>query len=275
LQRIAEPSREALTRDLLEVHRRNSAFKKKRKKKSLKAVHPVGAREVPREEPATALASIAAKIDVESYTKDYLRLSQEHKRREKYRVYPTATRDTGPPPACCARCARRRVHRVFFPCEHGVCQSCADERALTHCPLCDGVISVVLDHTGREHEEYWQWVEEVGVLALCHAVLTQRLSLRFTSTVLPPLAQVKSSLSTSFIRSFFVQSKEAMRTAMADPDAASSGSSYGEDLASEESATESEAEPTSFSCWRFLLWRRASRVLASDGTVRSRAESAR
>lgn len=219
LRHIADPSHESLTKDLLDIHRRNSVVKKM-KEKSIKAVHPAFEQGVHLgEHLPNVLMSVAAKIDLESYAKDYICLSKEHKRMEKYRVYPTKRGAHHP---VCVHCSRRGVQKVFFPCEHGVCSICsADQKAAKQCPLCSGIIRLILDHTGDEHEEYWKWVEAV-----------------------------KLSISTSFITSFFVRSKEAIRSAMADQDDVSSFSCRGED-------PESESEATSFSCWRFFLRRRA------------------
>lgn len=170
LKRITDPSQNSLKRDLLDIHIRNNALKKTKKKK--KSVHPIYEQEVHLEEklPINALTSIAAKIDLGSYTKDYIRMSKEYKTMEKYRVYPTK-KDTCHHPAC-VHCSRRKVQKVFFPCEHGTCNICLHKQPPKQCPLCNEIIRVVLDRTGNEYEEYWKWVEEVGFLPKFHVVLS-------------------------------------------------------------------------------------------------------
>ena len=168
--RSASP--ESLKRDLLDIHRRNSVHTKtkKKKKKHSKSVHPLYEQDVQlkldEQFPINALTSIAKNgHNLGSYTKDYLLLSKEHKRMEKYRVCPTK-RDTTHQLAC-VNCSRRSRHfdKVFFPCEHRcVCDKCLDGRMPKKCPLCNDAIRIVLNHTGNEHEEYWKWVEEVGSL---------------------------------------------------------------------------------------------------------------
>jgi len=101
----------------------------------------------------------------DSYTKDYIGLSNEYRRMEKYRIHPVK-RDTKRQPACII-CGRRSVtfNKVFFPCEHRcVCSTCLDKKLPKQCPLCKDAVRIVLPWkiNGREHEAYWKWVEEVG-----------------------------------------------------------------------------------------------------------------
>lgn len=176
LKRITHLSQDSLKSELLDIHRREKPPKKKKKKK--KSVHPVFEQKLHLEEPTNALTDIATRIDLGSYSKDYIRLSKEHKKMEKYRVCSTK-RDTSRHHACCVHCSRRKVQKVFFPCEHGACNICLNKQTPKQCPLCNGIIRIVLDQTGNEHDEYWKWVEEVSFLLFKFHVCQQKWLLLF------------------------------------------------------------------------------------------------
>ena len=53
--------------------------------------------------------------------------------------------------------------KIFFPCEHScVCDSCFhNEKPWDKCPWCHKKVQIVLDKTGMEMDEYWDWINEV------------------------------------------------------------------------------------------------------------------
>ena len=263
----------SLAKDLQDIHRRNSmhgaanhrkkkhsvyeqvdtrehhATKKSYSKKT--SVYPLHKQDEQLYEklPINTLASIAdqnAGLDLGSYTKDYVRLSMEYKRTEKYR------RGYKHRLPACIKCSRqsRHVGKVFFPCEHRcVCDSCLAKQLPKKCALCNQAIRIILDHTGKEQEQYWKWVEEV-----------------------------KPSISNAFLKSFFVQSKDAIRLAMADMNmdyASSIGSLGHRSHANEEQDAEDENQeiPTiltmiHMACRKlFFFRRRTSRVQIQEANA--------
>ena len=173
-----------LKEELLHIHRRKTgqkAVKKKKKKHSARTIHPVYEQHnrLNDELPINALLSIQSKL-LGSYNKDYILLSKEHKKMERYRIHRRTRDNTSYQPPSCIYCKSvRRNLRVFFPCEHScLCSKCINRRMPKQCPLCNSRISIVLNHTdtGNEHEEYWRWIEEV-----------------------------KPSVSTGFVQTFFAQ----------------------------------------------------------------------
>ena len=198
--------------ELLHIHRRKTGQKghyrvKKKKRHSAHTIHPVYEQhyQLNDELPINALLSIEAKV-VGSYNKDYILLSKEHKKTEAYRIriHRRKRDNTSYQPPSCINCRSvRRNFKVFFPCEHMcLCSKCIDRKMPKQCPLCNSRISIVLNHTdtGDEHEEYWKWIEEV-----------------------------KPSISTAFVKTFFANSKDAIRIAMAETNNDSSASLSSED----------------------------------------------
>ncbi len=64
----------------------------------------------------------------------------------------------------CVNCSKTdgKIDKVFFPCEHMcVCANCVEERQFEVCPLCKQKIKLILNHTGKEHQEYEDWLYEV------------------------------------------------------------------------------------------------------------------
>ena len=192
---------------LLHIHRRKTGQKghyrvKKKKRHSAHTIHPVYEQHnhLNNELPINALLSIEAKV-VGSYNKDYILLSKEHKKTERYRIriHRRKRDNTSYQPPSCINCRSvRRNFKVFFPCEHMcLCSKCINRKMPKQCPLCNSRISIVLNHTdtGDEHEEYWKWIEEV-----------------------------KPSISTAFVKTFFANSKDAIRIAMAEMNNDSSSS---------------------------------------------------
>ena len=114
------------------------------------------------------------------YAKDYIKLAKEYKRMEPYRCNnpiqqnpcvvcqtvvfksnsSSSTKSGG---GKSKRTIAGHLSKVFFPCEHiCVCDACYKDSGPWHtCPLCNHKIKVVFDHTGRETEEYWKWVNEI------------------------------------------------------------------------------------------------------------------
>jgi len=81
------------------------------------------------------------------------------------------------------------------------------------------------------------------------------------------IIQVKPSISTSFIKTFFVQSKEAIRLAMADLEDTSLGTSDNSYIYHEgdlESDYHTQRMISRLSCWKFLFRKRQSRILVGD-----------
>jgi len=198
--------------ELLHIHRRKTGQKghyrvKKKKRHSAHTIHPVYEQhyQLNDELPINALLSIEAKV-VGSYNKDYILLSKEHKKTEAYRIriHRRKRDNTSYQPPSCINCRSvRRNFKVFFPCEHMcLCSKCIDRKMPKQCPLCNSRISIVLNHTdtGDEYEEYWKWIEEV-----------------------------KPSISTAFVKTFFANSKDAIRIAMAETNNDSSASLSSED----------------------------------------------
>ncbi|KAL3800048.1 hypothetical protein ACHAW5_003696 [Stephanodiscus triporus] len=175
-----EPERKLLKRDLLRIYQMK---KKKKKRYSSKKIAPWDELK-----PITSLTSIHAKYhDLESYSKDYILLAREYQWMEKYRIHPREIETAHQ--LSCVTCLRRGgLDKVFFPCQHRcVCSNCQDKMKPKQCPLCHDPIMIILDNTENVYEEYWTWVDEV-----------------------------QPSISTAFLKSFFVQSKDAIRSAMVD-----------------------------------------------------------
>jgi hypothetical protein len=105
-----------------------------------------------------------------TYTKDYIKLSLDYKSYEPYRVNNPVNQ------VRCLLCAnvvqksmghlsshRYTISKVFFPCEHVcVCDTCYIlQRSWSKCPLCNSEVKLVVSLSGREKEEYLEWVEEI------------------------------------------------------------------------------------------------------------------
>jgi hypothetical protein len=119
------------------------------------------------------LQNMETESKTDSYNKDYIRLSQEYKQMEKYR---SSNKDSRPVCVCCLN-KSRRIDKILFPCEHiCICNSCLQSSLPKHCPLCKESIRRVFDLDGNEHENYWQWIEEVShnldTLRALHLLLT-------------------------------------------------------------------------------------------------------
>lgn len=188
-------STEEQKRDLIEVYRK---YKKKNEPNVEIKTNPQ--LHMPNENKAnlqiyiTSLTSIYSKHhgnNLGSHTKDYPTLAKEYKRVKKYQIHPRGVvKESDAEHLSCVICSRQGgLDKVFFPCQHQcVCASCILNTAtlLKQCPLCHVTISIVLNNTSNVYEEYWNWVEEV-----------------------------QTSTSTAFIKSFFIQSKDAIQLAMA------------------------------------------------------------
>lgn len=185
---------DSLKEDLLYIHRRHTVqlgYHKKRRHRNrdgnehqkllldilLSAEQKSGQTPInpPRNEESKG--SSQNSISLGPYTKDYILLSREHKRAEKYRIHTKKKRTDHQPP--CVVCSRHRlIEKVCFPCEHlCMCNSCLDRlsnKKGNHkcCPLCNAAISVVLENSDKVQEEYWRWIEEVSTIpvALCERV---------------------------------------------------------------------------------------------------------
>lgn len=172
-------------RDLIDVYRKYKKEEEPNESKATKANLQMH---------ITSLTSIYSKHhgnNLGSHTKDYTTLAKEYKRMEKYRIHPRgAVKESDNEHLSCVICSRQGgLDKVFFPCQHRcVCASCILNTAkpLKQCPLCHAGISIVLSNTSNVYDEYWTWVEEV-----------------------------QTSTSTAFVKSFFIQSKDAIRLAMA------------------------------------------------------------
>ena len=110
-----------------------------------------------------------------------------------------------------------------------------------------------------------RWVLEVGRRGEFSSFQIPRMPAKVVASVLSltNFVQVKSSIPTSFITSFFVQSKKTIRSAMASQDDISSSS-----FSCTRQGDDEYLEPKSatFSCWKFLLCRRDSRILTSEAS---------
>lgn len=118
------------------------------------------------------------------YAQDYISMANEYKRMESYRCNNTTTfqnaclqcnsmifkkkpliRNAEPLDSKTSMrpCALNELSKVFFPCEHlCICNACFNDNGPWHkCPLCNQNIKVVFEHTGRETEDYWKWVNEI------------------------------------------------------------------------------------------------------------------
>lgn len=178
-------STEEQKRDLIDVYRKYKQPNAKNKTNENKANLQMY---------ITSLTSIYSKqhgTNLGSHSKDYPTLAKEYKRMEKYRIHPReVVKESDTEHLSCVICSRQGgLDKVFFPCQHRcVCSSCLLSTATPpkQCPLCHAGISIVLNNTSKVYEEYWNWVEEV-----------------------------QTSTSTAFVKSFFIQSKDAIRLAMA------------------------------------------------------------
>ena len=114
------------------------------------------------------------------FSKDYIQMAKNYKRMEPYRCDSPSTQNA------CLNCQSmvfktfffrdankhrpsnrtekiNGLSKVFFPCEHlCVCDRCfTDNGPWDICPLCSQNIKVIFDHTGKEKEDYWRWVNEI------------------------------------------------------------------------------------------------------------------
>ena len=248
--------------ELLHIHRRKTGQKghyrvkkKKRKRHSAHTIHPVYEQQnhLNDELPINALLSIVESNKLGSYNKDYILLSKEHKTMERYRIriHRRKRDNTSYQPPSCINCRSvRRNFKVFFPCEHMcLCSKCINRKMPKQCPLCNSRISIVLNHTdtGDEHEEYWKWIEEV-----------------------------KPSISTAFVKTFFANSKDAIRIAMAEMnnDSSSSLSSEDDSLTTtnyveveSDHSHDKEKGGSILSCLAILLCRRASHFVEEESST--------
>lgn len=74
----------------------------------------------------------------------------------------------------CVNCSKTdgKIEKVFFPCEHMcVCTVCVEKRKFEVCPLCKQKIKLILNHTGKEHQEYEDWLYEVRIYSLDECTL--------------------------------------------------------------------------------------------------------
>ena len=105
----------------------------------------------------------------DKYNKDYIRLSHEYKLSERYRIKPNSSRSLDSPRPICLSCQNttQRIDKVLFPCEHAcICTSCLKSSVPQKCPLCKENIRRVFDLDGKESENYWKWIEEVGAVII-------------------------------------------------------------------------------------------------------------
>ena len=103
----------------------------------------------------------------DNYNKDYIRLSKQYKLMERYRIKPNFPRSLDSPRPICISCQQRsqKIDKVLFPCEHVcICTSCLKSSLPRRCPLCKESIRQIFDIDGRETENYWKWIEEVGAI---------------------------------------------------------------------------------------------------------------
>ena len=139
-----------LKHDLLEIHHRRHTgqhYRKKRKKNSKSTIYPLQHKHSTGELPINELLSIESKHN-SSYNKDYINLSNEHKRMEKYRFHRRSRRkrDGQSPPCIHCHSSSRQLRDCFFPCQHMcVCRTCLKQLPnLQQCPLCNSTIRYVL-----------------------------------------------------------------------------------------------------------------------------------
>jgi rubrerythrin len=122
----------------------------------------------------------------ESHARDYVGLSEDYNKLERYRFSSKTYNDTSRHLECVLCMRPKRIDKVFFPCEHKcICTLCLERSAPKNCPLCNDVVKLVLDDTDDANEMYWEWVEEV-----------------------------KPTISRYFLQQFFAESKSAIRSAM-------------------------------------------------------------
>ena len=120
------------------------------------------------------------------YAKDYIAMAKEYKRMESYRCNNTEmfqnlciqceamvfksnvpNKESRSQPSIRSSLSTidraNKLSKVFFPCEHlCVCNACFNNKGPWHtCPLCNQNVKVVFEHSGRETEEYWKWVNEI------------------------------------------------------------------------------------------------------------------
>jgi len=101
--------------------------------------------------------------------KDYIALSNEAQKQQKYRHYQILGTDVD-----CVICHKNKCTEVFFPCQHlCACSGCIKEHnigvrdrpekaAWRQCPLCNADIRKVSRVTGKEDVQYWDWVHEIS-----------------------------------------------------------------------------------------------------------------
>lgn len=106
-ERVTDMPPESTKRELENIHRRRSNVRKNKKKRhSTRRVHPLHYEKVDQTEQSSSCHGVENDVDMASYTKDYIQLAREHKREEKYRVYPHQRMKDAHRPRC-ALCSRR------------------------------------------------------------------------------------------------------------------------------------------------------------------------
>ncbi|KAF0683335.1 Aste57867_24611 [Aphanomyces stellatus] len=129
--------------------------------KAIAAREKAYALEALRHESKSMISDYVSEVDRYNHAKPYARRPDN--------TYPKAT---------CVYCHVNLCHMVFFPCEHKcICDACLEgmhvgkhRRAgqavspgehFPGCPVCQGEVKVMFEHTGREVQDYWTWVYEV------------------------------------------------------------------------------------------------------------------